>query len=87
MRSKRKLEFLAFLLPVGGAVFILPPLVLIANVGTTIFGVPAIIAYLFAVWLALIVAAFALQRALAEIQETEVETVVSQPMPGAGAQK
>ncbi len=87
MRSRRKLEFLAFLLPVGGAVLILPPLVLIANVSTTVFGVPAIIAYLFAVWLALVVAAFVLQRALGGLQETEVETEISQPAPGPGAHK
>ena len=79
MRGRRKLEFVAFLVPVGGIILILPPLVLIANVSTWIFGVPAIIVYLFAVWLALITVAFALQFPLGRLQETDVEADPSQP--------
>lgn len=68
MRRNRKLEFLAFLLPVAGAVLIMPPLVLIANVKGNIVGFPPIIAFLFAVWAFLIFAAYLLQRRLALLE-------------------
>ncbi len=79
MRHERKLEFLAFLLPVGGAILILPPLVLIANVDVNVFGFPAVIAYLFAVWLGLVVASFVMQRKLGALQDAETETETPRP--------
>ncbi len=82
MRRRRKLEFLAFLLPIGGAILILPPLVLIANASTSIFGFPAIVAYLFAVWLTLIVATYLLQHKLGSLQDVDAETQPAPPGSG-----
>lgn len=61
MTGPKKYAFLAKLLPVVGLILILPPLVSIRNVDAQFFGFPAIIAYLFGVWLLLIVGAFLLQ--------------------------
>ena len=58
----RKIEFIALLLPILGMLMILPPLVSIRNISAEFFGFPAIIAYLFGVWLLLIISAFFLQR-------------------------
>jgi len=64
MTGQKKIAFLAKLLPIVGLVFFLPPLVSIADINTQIFGFPAIIAYLFAVWLLVIIAAYFLQKKL-----------------------
>ncbi|HHB83591.1 MAG TPA: hypothetical protein ENK61_09005 [Devosia sp.] len=66
MSSRRKFAFVALLLPASGLLAILPPLVSIRNAQGTFFGFPTIIAYLFGVWLLLIVAAFVLQRNIPE---------------------
>jgi len=64
MTGPKKIAFLAKLLPVIGVILILPPLVSIANVKANLFGFPAIITYMFAVWIFLILAAYLLQRKL-----------------------
>jgi len=87
VRRRRKLEFLAFLLPVGGAILILPPLVLIANANTSIFGFPAIVAYLFAVWLALIIATYLLQHKLGSLQDIDTEPETQPAPPDSGTLK
>ncbi len=64
MNKPRKLEFIAFMLPVLGLLAIMPPLVSIRNVPVFFFGIPSIIAYLFGVWFLLILGAYLLQRLL-----------------------
>ena len=59
----RKFRFVALLLPIAGLLLILPPLVSMrSDAGAFLFGVPVNIAYLFGVWLFLIVGAYLLQR-------------------------
>ncbi len=69
MKDVRKLQFLNFLLPVIGFLLMMPPLISIANVNKMIFGFPAIIAFLFTVWMSLIVAAFLFQRRMTSLDE------------------
>ncbi len=68
MKDMRKLQFLAFLLPAIGFLLMMPPLISIANVNRMIFGFPAIIAFLFTVWMLLIVAAFLFQLRIAALE-------------------
>jgi len=67
MKDVRKLQFLNFLLPVIGFLLMMPPLISIANVDKMIFGFPAIIAFLFTVWMLLIVMAFLFQLRIAAL--------------------
>ena len=53
----RKLEHAAFMLPVFGAVLLLPPLLDAFAVRDSLFGIPIEVLYLFAVWILLIVGA------------------------------
>ena len=64
MVERRKLETAAFVLPVFGAFLFVPPLLGVFNVPETIFGIPIVSIYLFAVWIGLIVATFVLSRFL-----------------------
>ncbi len=87
MRHNRKLGFLAVLLPLAGLVLIMPPLVLIASNASTIFGIPSIVLYLFAVWFGLIGSAFLLQRHLSDkhaapLAGTQVAEKTEGPQPG-----
>jgi hypothetical protein len=54
--ERRKLQSAALFLTIFGAMLIMPPLVLLFNATTRVFGVPTEVIYLFAVWLALIAA-------------------------------
>lgn len=54
--ERRKLQSAALFLTIFGAMLIMPPLVLLFNATTRVFGVPTQVIYLFAVWLALIIA-------------------------------
>lgn len=54
--ERRKLESAALFLTIFGAMLIMPPLVLLFNATTRVFGVPTEVIYLFVVWLALIAA-------------------------------
>lgn len=59
----RKFRFVALLLPMAGFLLILPPLVSMrGDASAFIFGVPVNVAYLFGVWMSLIVGAYLLQR-------------------------
>ncbi|WP_035872824.1 hypothetical protein [Cucumibacter marinus] len=66
MTNRRKFESIAFFIPVLGAVVIMPPIVLMFDRSLHVFGFPMIIAFLFTVWMALIVSAWALSRAAPE---------------------
>jgi hypothetical protein len=54
--DRRKLQSAALFLTIFGAMLFMPPLVLLFNAATRVLGVPTEVIYLFAVWLALIVA-------------------------------
>ena len=59
----RKFKFVALFLPIAGLLLILPPLVSMRrDVDAVFLGVPINIAYLFAVWMFLIIGAYFLQR-------------------------
>lgn len=50
MRARRRLENAALILPIFGAVLIVPPLIAVFNAPALVFGVPLAAVYLFAVW-------------------------------------
>jgi hypothetical protein len=58
----------AMLLPIVGLFLFMPPLITLFAGAFDVVGVPLIVVYLFAVWLALIVAAFWFARRLASEQ-------------------
>ena len=58
----RKLEHAAFMLPVFGAVLLLPPLLDAFAVRDRLFGIPIEVLYLFAAWILLIVGAGLVSR-------------------------
>ena len=64
MSLSRRVRLIAFFLPVAGLVLIMPPVVFIFDRPMTILGIPGIIAFLFAIWFAMIIATFLLQRHL-----------------------
>ncbi len=73
MTRQKKIAFLAKILPIAGLIVILPPLVSITNAKADFFGFPAIITYLFTIWIFLIVAAYLLQRKLPSHTPEQVE--------------
>ena len=64
MADRHKLVSAMLVLTIFGALLLLPPLVYVFNQPISHFGVPQIVIYLFAVWLALIVGTALLTRAL-----------------------
>jgi hypothetical protein len=64
MPSRRRLETAALVLPVFGALLVVPPLLGVFNVPVTIGGIPLVAIYLFSIWIGLIVATFVLSRFL-----------------------
>lgn len=64
MRDDRAIVELAFLLPFAGAALLLPGLLDRFTGGTGPWGLPALVTYVFAVWLALILLNLVLSRAL-----------------------
>ena len=64
MASTRRLETAALVLPIFGAFLIVPPLIGVFNLPVSVFGIPLIAIYLFAVWIGLIGATVVLSRRL-----------------------
>lgn len=64
MVNRKRLETAALVLPVFGALLVVPPLLGVFNVPVTISGIPVVAIYLFSVWIALIGATFILSRFL-----------------------
>lgn len=62
--TPRRLVELAFLLPVLGAVLLLPPVVMVVSGAAEATGLPLFVPYLFAVWAFLIAATRLLSRRL-----------------------
>lgn len=63
---KRKLRDAALLLPVLGALLLVSPVITVFTAATTLFGLPLIYVYIFAVWLGLVLVARAMARRLDE---------------------
>lgn len=59
----------AFILPAFGTLVLLPPFLNLFNRGLLVFGIPLEAVYLFTVWLALILGAFAMTRRPADAAE------------------
>jgi len=64
MANRRRSEGFGFFLPILGVILIMPPIVHLFDRGGGVFGLPIIFAYLFGVWLFLVVSAFILSRLL-----------------------
>lgn len=60
----RQSAHLALLILCAGVLLLMPPLVWIFNKPVSVFGIPLAALYVFGVWLALVVGAFALTRIL-----------------------
>mgnify|MGYP000020278090 CR=1 FL=1 len=63
-QTGRKSREAAILLPLLGLLLITPPFVEIFAADVTLFGVPLLAAYLFAIWAGMIICAFLLSRTL-----------------------
>lgn len=64
MANQRRFATIALVLPIFGALMIVPPLVGVFNLKLTLGGIPIVAIYLFAVWLGLIGATFVLSHHL-----------------------
>ena len=64
MAGQRRLETTALVLPVFGAILIVPPFLGVFNLPVTVFGVPIVAIYLFSIWVGLIGATAFLSRRL-----------------------
>lgn len=67
--SRRRLQEMAFMLPVFGFFLLVPPVVTIWQALSRSTGVPLFLLYIFACWFALIAAAFILSRRLRLVEE------------------
>ena len=70
MTPRRPVEA-AFLLPVLGAVLLLPPVILIVAGASRDLGLPLFVPYLFVVWILLIAATRSSSRRLQRLEEAE----------------
>lgn len=68
-----------FALPCAGLLLLSPPIIDIFATDRLVFGAPGVVAYLFALWAALILLAWRLSRRL-----SDAEDAVSEPTAGAG---
>lgn len=64
MNTPRRIRLIAFFLPIAGLILLMPPMVFVFDRPGTLFGIPIIIAFLFFVWLSMILATYFLQRHL-----------------------
>ena len=71
----RKARDRAAILPLVGAILLLPPIAVIFRVDATLAGIPLLVVYVFAVWAGLILAAAALAPRLSESDAAVEETV------------
>lgn len=78
MADNRKLEHAALVVPLFGAMLIVPPVVGIFLYPTLLFGAPLIVVYLFAVWIGLIVATALLARHMQDQTPTKPLEVESE---------
>jgi hypothetical protein len=71
MPDRRRIVGRMLLLAIGGLALLVPPVVQIFNQDRLVFGVPQIVLYLFAVWIALIVGTALLNGHLAAEQNRD----------------
>lgn len=76
--TSRKARDAGLILPLAGCVALTPPVARVFAVDAQILGVPVVVAYVFAVWAGLILAAFLLARRLAATGQDDA------PPPGPG---
>lgn len=70
----RKREHAAFVLPVFGALMLLPPILMVFQIPQRVFGVPVEAVYLFSVWIVLIAGSVVASRLLPRPERRQVET-------------
>lgn len=59
-----RMQDAALILPVAGAILLMPPVIELFTVAVNVLGAPLIVSYVFGVWAALILAAWLLARRL-----------------------
>lgn len=79
MVHRQKLENGALALSVFGAILIVPPILSVFNVPVRIYGAPLAIAYLFVVWIGLIMVTALLSRHMKDLSETSDVDADSEP--------
>lgn len=72
--TRQRLHDAALALPALGTLLIMPPFVLVLVDAADLGGIPAIVLYLFGVWVALIVAGFRLSRRLGALADPEPDS-------------
>ena len=64
--NPQKIRELAFIAPLVGALFLMPPVIWLFSKDVRVFGMPIIMLYVFGVWVALIVIALLLAKKLSK---------------------
>lgn len=77
--DSRKHEHAAFVLPVFGALLLLPPLIDLFGAAPRLAGIPVKIAYLFMVWIVLVVGAVIISSRMPGLEKKPLD-----PPPGDG---
>lgn len=72
--SRRKLRDRSVALLIVGIVLLMPPLLRIGTIDTTVFGIPFALVYLFGVWAFLVIGAALLARPLRDSDRTPQDT-------------
>ena len=81
MADTRKLEHAALVVPIFGAVLIVPPVINIFLYPIHFAGAPLIVAYLFAVWVGLIMATALMSRHMKDHTPPEPRNTVPAAVP------
>ncbi len=69
--DRRRFSDTAIVLPLAGTFLLMPPFIRVFVTGTDIAGIPVVVAYLFAVWFALILVAWRLAAPLRDSMQTD----------------
>jgi len=82
--NARKKEDAVFIVPVLGALFLLPPLLNLFNTRTLLFGVPLEVLYLFLVWVLLIACAIVISAKMPRLRTSSQPDTPSTESEGKG---
>ncbi len=82
--NARKKEDAVFIVPVLGALFLLPPLLNLFNTRTLLFGVPLEVLYLFLVWVLLIACAIIISAKMPRSRASSQRDAASTESEGKG---
>ena len=69
MATGRRLRDALILLPLAGAAALLPPVVLLFQAPTAVFGIPLPVLYVFSVWFALVLVGAILSRRVGRVDD------------------